>query len=199
MIEVEKKFILTSEDEARLIKNAAFLNEKSFTDIYYDTDDFFLTSKGQWLRSRDGKFELKIPLAQGAEHFINVFEEIVHEDVIRTKLNVRKESNMLDDLTKVGYTPFCTCRTTRRTYRKDTFTLDLDRVDFQDFIYIIAEIELMVHEKSEVKNATEKIITFAKGHALTVGPVRGKVIEYLWRMRVNHYQALVRAGVVKDV
>ena len=52
--------------------------------------------------------------------------------------------------------------------------------------------------KDAIENAIEKIMTFAKSQNLTIAPVRGKVIGYLKRARQNHYQALVRAGVVKD-
>jgi len=48
MIEVEKKFILNEQDVERLTKNAQFLNERIFTDIYYDTENFSLTSYDKW-------------------------------------------------------------------------------------------------------------------------------------------------------
>ena len=63
MIEIEKKFILTPEQEQALIKGADFIEEKEFTDIYYDDKILSLTTKDIWLRERAGKFELKVPLA----------------------------------------------------------------------------------------------------------------------------------------
>ena len=48
MIEVEKKFILNEQAVERLTKNAQFLNERIFTDIYYDTENFSLTSYDKW-------------------------------------------------------------------------------------------------------------------------------------------------------
>ncbi len=56
----------------------------------------------------------------------------------------------------------------------------------------------MVNDKSEIEGAIEKIMTFAKEQNLTIAPVRGKVIEYLKRVKPNHYQSLVQAKVVKD-
>jgi len=41
-------------------------------------------------------------------------------------------------------------------------------------------------------------MNFAKTQNLTIAPVRGKVIEYLKRIKPNHYQALVQAKVIKD-
>ncbi len=198
MIEVEKKFILNEQDKERLTKNAEFLNERIFTDIYYDTEFFSLTSNDKWLRSRDGKFELKISLCRGTDRLADQYEELEDEQKIRETLNLPINEKFADDLAKAGYFPFCTCKTTRRKYKKEPFIIDLDIVDFQDFTYNIGEIELMVNEKSEIENAIEKIIVFAKSQNLTIAPVRGKVIEYLKRIKPIHYQALVQAKVVKD-
>ena len=198
MIEVEKKFILNEQDKERLIKNAQFLNERAFTDIYYDTEIFSLTANDKWLRSRDGRFELKLPLHKGANRLADQYDELEDEQKIRGALNLPSSGNFANDLAKVGYSPFCTCKTTRRKYKKEPFIIDLDTVDFQDFIYSIGEIELMVNDKSEVESAIEKIMDFAKSQNLTIAPVRGKVIEYLKRTKANHYQALIRASVVKD-
>jgi len=198
MIEVEKKFILNNLDKERLIKNAQFLNERVFTDIYYDTEIFSLTSNDKWLRSREGRFELKLPLHEGADRLADQYDELEDEQKIREALNLPSNGNLADDLAKAGYSPFCTCKTTRRKYKKEPFIIDLDVVDFQDFTYNIGEIELMVNEKSEIESAIEKIMDFAISQNLTIAPVRGKIIEYLKRTKPNHYQALVQAGVVKD-
>lgn len=198
MIEVEKKFILSDEDINRLIKSAEFLEEKVFTDIYYDTDDFSLTINDQWLRSRDGKFELKIPLRQGANGLFDQYDEIENEQKIKKILNLTSVDELAVALGKNGYIQFCNCKTTRRKYKTGLFIIDLDVVDFQDFIYNIGEIELMVKEKSEIEDAVNRITVFAKEQQLTIAPVRGKVIEYLKRARPDHYQSLIKSGVVKD-
>ena len=198
MIEVEKKFILNEQDKERLTKEAQFLNERVFTDIYYDTEIFSLTTKDKWLRSREGRFELKLPLHEGVDRLADQYDELEDEQKIREALNLPPKGNLADDLAKAGYSPFCTCKTTRRKYKKEPFIIDLDVVDFQDFTYNIGEIELMVNEKSEIESAIEKIMDFAKSQNLTIAPVRGKVIEYLKRTKPNHYQTLVRAKVVKD-
>ncbi|OGZ39409.1 MAG: hypothetical protein A3B04_03605 [Candidatus Portnoybacteria bacterium RIFCSPLOWO2_02_FULL_39_11] len=198
MIEVEKKFILNKQDKERLTKRAEFLNERVFADIYYDTNNFSLTSKDKWLRSREARFELKLPLHKGAERSADQYDELEDEQKIREALNLPLNGSFADDLTKAGYVPFCICKTTRRKYKKGLFIIDLDIVDFQDFTYNIGEIELMVNEKSEIESAVEKIIDFAKMQNLTIAPVRGKVIEYLRRARPSHYQVLVQSGVVKD-
>lgn len=198
MIEVEKKFILNESDKNRLVSGAQFLNERVFTDIYYDTKTFVLTSQDKWLRSREAKFELKSPLHANAERLADQYSELADELKIKKALNLENSENLADALAKNGYVPFCICKTTRKKYKKGDFIIDLDVVDFQDFTYSIGEIELMVNDESEIENAIHKIVVFAKNNELKIAPVRGKVIEYLKRVKPNHYQALVKAGVVKN-
>lgn len=198
MIEVEKKFIISEQYKKQLARDAEFLSERVFTDIYYDTENFLLTSQDKWLRSREGVFELKLSLHNGVERLADQYDELEDEQKIRQVLNLPPNKNLADDLIKAGYFPFCTCKTTRRKYKKEPFIIDLDIVDFQDFTYNIGEIELMVRDKSEIEDAIEKIMNFAKDQNLTVVPVRGKIIEYLKRAKPNHYQALVKKNVVKD-
>ena len=200
MIEVEKKFILSDYNREQLTKDAEFLNERVFTDIYYDTKDFSLTSRDIWLRSREGRFELKIPLHinRDSDRLIDQYDELQDELEIRRILDLPLREKLSDDLMRAGYSPFCTCKTTRRKYKKESFIIDLDSADFQDFIYNIGEIELMVNDKSESEAAAEKIVSFAKKHHLTIAPVRGKIIEFLRKTSPTHYEALIKKGVVKD-
>lgn len=198
MIEVEKKFIFCEKDKKRLTKDAEFINERIFTDIYYDTDNYSLTSKDVWLRSRENKFELKLPVHQGIDRLADQYDEIEDEIKIRENLNLPANRNLSDNLAKARYYPFCTCKTTRQKFKKEPFTIDIDLVQFPEFNYQIGEIELMVNEKSEVEDAIEKIITFAESNNLNIQLVRGKVIEYLKRVKPDHYHSLVQAGVIKD-
>ncbi len=199
MIEVEKKFVLTKENTERLIQGAMFLAERVFTDTYYDTDDYALTRKDIWLRTRDGKFELKIPLQGNSERIVDQYVEIEDDNQIRRKLELPKDSDLLRDLQKAGYKEFCTCETTRKKYKREPFVIDLDIVKFENFIYHIGEIELMVEKPSEVPAASQQIMEFARKQKLTLAPVRGKVVEYLKQRKPAHYEALVKNGVVKEI
>ncbi|MFA5945816.1 MAG: CYTH domain-containing protein [Patescibacteria group bacterium] len=196
MIEVEKKFLLSESDEARLLEGAEFLSEKSFTDIYYDRADYALSVQDKWLRARDGKFELKVAISSSTERLVDQYDELEDEAKIREALHLDVVGSFIEDIARAGYSPFCTCKTTRRKYSKDGFIIDLDSVDFGDFTYKIGEIELMVDEKSQIDGAIEKIFAFAKEHGLAIAPVRGKVREYLERKRPEHYQALITAGII---
>jgi predicted adenylyl cyclase CyaB len=187
MIEVEKKFLLSKEAEKKLIDGAEFIGEKIFTDIYYDNANFDLTANDKWLRVRADRWELKLPLNKiAAERVGDLYDEIENEEEIRKILNI-------DD-----YQPFCTCKTIRRKYKKDGFGIDIDFVDYNDdFTYELAEIELMVQDKSEMDVTIKKIIEFATENGLEVKYVRGKIIEYLRRKKPDHFQALVNSGVVR--
>lgn len=199
MIEVEKKFILNKEDERRLIKGAEFLNEKVFEDIYYDTSDFVLTCKDKWLRSREGKFELKVPIFdEKTKRVTDQYHELENEQEIKVALSLNDGKGLADNLIENNYLPFCTFKTKRRTYKKENFTIDIDFVDFGGFVYEIAEIELKVKDESEIKNARNQIIEFAKKNRLAVKTIHGKIIEYLKQTKQIHYQALVNAGVIKS-
>ncbi len=198
MIEVEKKFILSQSDVDHLINGAAFLGQKDFTDIYYDTDKFILTANNKWLRSREGKFELKIPFCKNTKGSVDQYKELEVEYIIRENLGLSQNNSIIEALEQAEYSSFCICKTTRKKYKKGLFTIDLDIVDFQDFIYVVGEIELMIDDELKIEEAVCKIISFAEDHGLSVAPVRSKVIEYLKQLRPEHYQRLVYAGVVDD-
>ncbi|MFA5270405.1 MAG: CYTH domain-containing protein [Patescibacteria group bacterium] len=198
MIEIEKKFALSDKDQERLIQGAQFLKEKIFTDVYYDTTDLALTTNDKWLRSRDGKFELKLSLRRGTDRLADQYDELEDEESIKHALGLDVDGDLADLLAANGYSPFVTITTVRTKYHKDGFGIDLDAIDFGDYTHHICEIELMVEDQSEIDNAIERIINFAKEQGLTVGPVRGKVVEYLKKANPTHYWALVNADVVKD-
>ncbi len=191
MIEVEKKLILTPEQEKALVEGAEFIGEKKFTDTYFDDKDFSLTIKDIWLRERDGKYELKLPMNKLSESRVSdQYRELDVEDDILAHFGARG-INIKDFLTKKGYLPFCTITTTRRKYKKDGFVIDLDVMDFG---YTLAEIELMVDDESKIKEATQAIINFATKYGIGKEIlVRGKVLEYLRRKNPAHFQALMDA------
>lgn len=141
---------------------------------------------------------MKIPLHKNTERITDQYDEIQDEQKIRDILNLSKKRGLSDDLMEAEYISFCICKTTRKKYKYGLFTIDLDVVDFQDFTYTIGEIEVMVSDESEVKNTVKNILTFAKEHHLNITPIRGKVIEYLKRIKPDHYQALIKTGVIKD-
>lgn len=197
MIEVEKKFLLTEEEKQRLLKDAQFLVEKVFTDVYYDTSDWSLTRKDVWLRRRGNNYELKVPVnydIYSKGHVLDQYREFETVEGITEFLNlfIPKGSSLEEILEKAGYKTFCTLTTTRKKYIKDGYNIYLDYVDFG---YTIAEIELMVSDESEVSKATDNILDFAKSHGMSISKVRGKVAEFLSRYSPVHFEVLQKAGV----
>lgn len=196
MIEVEKKFTLSEDDKARVVQDAEFLGEKSFTDTYYDTSDFALTTSDKWLRLRGDRFELKLPMNEGkgaGDRRLDQYEELDTDEAILQALNLALDDSLKQTLEVNGYEPFSTFTTTRKKYKKGDFVIDLDEMDFG---YSIGEIELMVEDQSEMQKALERILAFAQEHGLSVAPVRGKVVEYIKRNNPAHYKALEEAGVL---
>lgn len=199
MIEVEKKIALNSEEDvARLTRGAEFVKEVVQTDIYYDTADFTLTTRDRWLRTRNGAFDLKLPLhrEKSTERFTDQFDELEDEASIRTVLHLPIKHDLAHDLTAAGYTPFATIVTTRRKFKHGPFSLDIDYVDYGDSTYLIGEIELMVRDEAHMQDAVQQIQTFLDKQQIEIKPVRGKVTYYIQEYRPAHFQALVDAGVI---
>lgn len=192
MIEVEKKFLISDDKIAEITKNSDFIGVKDLVDSYYDTKDFKLTTKDWWLRNRNGKFELKVSI-QGSKGSIDQYDEIDDEKEICQYLKIDFGNSLLNTLARNKITPFAKIISQRKKFKKGEFTLDFDITDFG---YSICEIELLVKDKSEIDYTAKRIENFAKEINLENKPVRGKLIEYIYRNRSEHYRALVKAGVI---
>lgn len=195
MFEVEKGFILTKEQEESLIKEAEFLGENKFTDVYYDDKNYSLTANDLWFRARDGKFELKVPMNKSIEERVSdQYEELEDDEAILNYFNAGKNKSIKDFLSEKGYKPFCKIITKRRKYKKEGFNIDLDETDFG---YNCAEIECMLNDSSKMEAATKLIVEFARRHSINQGDRWGKVIGYVRINNPVHFQALIEAKVIK--
>ena len=196
MIEVEKKFVLTTDNLTKLTKGAKFVGEKSFTDSYYDTVDYALSLKDHWLRDRNSKWELKVPYNNNipkGKRVSDQYKEIENEKEISTQLGFDLEKPLVESLEVNGYKPFATISTHRKKYSKDGFAIDVDSASYG---YGIIEIELMVEKESEMEGATKKILEFARSLGLSEGVIRGKISEYLFRFNPADHAKLLAAGVL---
>lgn len=188
MIEIEKKFRITKEQEEALTQGAEFLGEKVFTDTYFDTSDWSLTLADKWLRLRDDQYELKTPLNKiGTERVSDRYHEYETEQEIRAILQLPQAETFAESLVLAGITPFCTITTTRKKYKKDGFGIDVDSMDFG---YEICELEKMVADENDIASAENEIIEYAKAQGFSIGRVRGKVLEYLFRNNKVHCLAV---------
>ena len=157
MIEIEKKFHLTKEAEAQLIKGAKELGESEFSDTYYDKTSYPLAKKDIWLRSRNGRWQLKIgEKGSGTKEasYLNQYEELAHEDTIRKALSVEKYGSLARDLETEGYVPIATFTTVRKKFKKGGFNIDIDQASFDDFRII--EIELHIETPKERKRQQKR-------------------------------------------
>lgn len=175
MIEVEKKCLATEEFLNFLKNNAEKLGYYVLEDICLDFEDLRLIKNDIWLRRRNGKYELKIPMLFDNKKS-DVYEEIEDEKKILAKLDLKN----FDDLQELS-----ALITHRQTFKIDNFHIDLDEIisPGTDFLYKMMEIELMIESPEQYENAQQKILQFMQEHALKNEIVNGKWVEYVKRYR----------------
>ena len=196
MIEVEKKVPLREADLKTIERLGTFLGSRIVTDTYFDTPDFRYTTSDIWLRERECKFELKVGIS-GVKGEIDRYEEVTNDAKILKKLGLEKEKDFTRALSKAKIFPYATFQTVRRKYQIEEFTVDLDLAYFDDFIYRIAEIELMVSSENKIPEAETAITGFIQRLGIDYKqPIKAKLIEYLSQKNPTHYQALAAAGIV---
>ncbi len=193
MIEVEKKFILGKEDISRLVSGADFIGEKVMDDTYYDYGDLRMMKDDNYLRRRDGRYELKLTISEtrGDGRDLDRYREIENSKEVRDWLGLG-DGVMEEELDAVGIIPFAHYLTTRSKYRKEGFGIDVDTADFG---FDIAEIELMVGTEDEVDDAKQRIYKFAEQNGLKISYIEGKLLEYMKRNNPGAYKEVKKAWV----
>jgi len=202
MIEIEKKFLLTEEQQNKLLDGAKELGRKVVEDTYFDTDQYKLTLGDYWLRKRDGAYELKAPLKSGSGSYeaTNRYNEITDAKEILRELGLNGEPDFETALARAGIKRFMTCFSDRSSYDRSGFHVDIDSVTYADtdFEYALAEIELLVETEAEADEADRRIMELAKELGLaTEQVIMGKVAAFLNEKRPDHYRVLFEAGVLK--
>ncbi|MFA7285578.1 MAG: CYTH domain-containing protein [Candidatus Paceibacterota bacterium] len=172
MIEVEKKFIPTEENLKMLLTDAEFLGEVTNHDIYYDYPDYRFLKGDIALRKRNGRFELKIQSGSG------IHEEIEDIEKIKEYFNTSDLQEFINEtlISAIEY------RTVRKKYKKEDFSIDIDETDFG---YQVGEIELMVDNEADVKNAEDKIESFALRNNLELGTGLSKKRAYFKKLNIE--------------
>ena len=157
----------------------------------------YVYRKDYWLRKRDNKWELKVPLNKETidNRLTDQYHELESEKEIAEELGLEECEDFSQSIVLAGYEPFAKIVTDRESYRKGDFHLDFDEMDFD---FVTFEAELMVESADDVSRAEKKILDFAVEHGIAETKGRGKVIEYLARFKPEHYEALLRTGVVRD-
>lgn len=178
MIEVEQKFQLQPEDRERLLEGATYVSTQVMHDQYWDTAEAKLIAHETFLRYRDGRFELKVPLHRLTKELPKSyhFEELDDEGVIRQRLGLPAGGELAADLKTAGYGVVADYTTTRTKYRHPPFTLDFDETDFG---FQVLEIERTFERETDREAAAQSILEFANRFGLPIVHVRGKIHEYL--------------------
>lgn len=196
MIEVEIKFPLIKNNEQLITADAKFMGEKQVTDVYYDNPAKKLTLADQWLRCRNGQFELKIPVDKFTKNSAFVarrYSELTTDREIMVALYLSGE-NLASALEHQDYAPFATVNTTRRSYQHDPYHIDIDRTDFG---YALGEVERLITDPAQAQKTEREIqqfladrhIAYSQGHI-------GKVAHYLQKHDPEHFHLLIEAGVI---
>lgn len=195
MIEVENRFRLTEENKNKLVDGADFIGEESFTDIYYDDVNNSMMKSDMWLRSRDGKFEMKLPLNEKSvlQRKSNKYKEVESEGEIRKVLELPLSGNFTEALEEEGYSPVLEIETTRKKYKKGEFAIVFDVTNLG---FSIGEIEVVVENESGIEAASDRIINFAEEQHVELVSTEGKVLECLKIERPELYRAIREAEVI---
>ncbi len=184
MIEVEKKFRPTEEQLKCLLLDSEFIKEVVNHDIIYDYPDYRWIKESIRLRSRNGKFELKI--SEGEENNLAgaASLEIENEEEIKKHLKI---NSSLADFVRENLIEAINIKTTRKKYKNDDFVIDVDELDFG---YNCVEIELLVNDNSKVSEAYERIINLAKSYSFDLTDVPPKRKEYFRVVKPLVYKML---------
>lgn len=198
MIEIEKKVQLDDRHVQLIEKNGVFLKKEQFQDTYFDTLDYCLTKANLWLRERGNRFELKMGVRRENSTGTDRFKEIEDEKEILECLGLQASARLSDALLAAEIHPFCTFSTERKKYQWNGVAIDIDKADFGDFVYHVAELETQVSTETEISQAERKIYQILEALALKEANIPGKLIYYLAQKRPAHYRELVRLRVIKQ-
>ena len=180
MIEIEKKFQPSEENLKKLLEGAILVKDKKMTEVFYDLPDYSYAPQKILIRSRDGKFEMKTDVKNAPAGTAKIRREIEDEKEILAELGYSSGEN-LSEIINRDFVVLCQCVTTRQTYTKEGFGIDVDQTDFG---YHICEIELLVEKNEEIHEAEEKINAFAQKFGLV--QVSNKLMKAVECLRVTN-------------
>lgn len=190
-IEVEKKFEVTSSTMDKLLTLSPSAKVVTFEDCYYDEQ---LAERNIWLRQRNGTWELKVPLPGDASQRK---EATVYREYCGSQ--VWAELNR-EELKETELNPFAKILTERTLLQvvKDSqpvkIVVDICSAE-NGFRYDVGEVEIVVKEQAEVKDAKARINAIFKELELKEEPnVGGKLLVYLREKNRSLLQRLIAQG-----
>lgn len=198
MFEVEIKFKITPEQKLHLIKDAQFLSQEEFIDVYYDTETYNLSLRDVWLRTRNNEFLLKIPIHTQNHNLLKLqrntpkkeIQNLVEISNFLKLKNIEKFKNLPDTLVNNGYLPLYEYSNIREKYQSGSFIIDFDTALWENHIFETCEIEYLAKSEEEIPRALEDIKSFAQSKNLAVTPVEARLIEIIKIQNPDHYHKL---------
>lgn len=190
MIEIEQQFpfpqILLPSLQQKLIQ----VKTKELVETYFDTKDFNYLRNDTWFRERNGTFELKYRKPEERGKQLEVYLELTSEEEIKAFLDVPKDA-VLSNWIKTNLLPSIQMKTTRYTFQRDYFTVD---VDITDFGYSVCEIEYSVDTNMETAKAD--ILRFSKELGLEQKPAHNKAKAYIELKYPHLIEELTEKGIL---
>jgi adenylate cyclase class IV len=159
-VEVEVKLTLDAAAELRLLEGTEPLEAVRLDDLYYDDAARSLAQADRWLRKRNERFELKLPVGARPQTRSQAYREVAGPEL-----------EAILGPPPGPYAPAWQVVSTRQSYRYDDFIVSVDRTDFG---YRIAEIELDV-PAGEESQALVRLEGFLAERDLILEPTPGKL------------------------
>ncbi|GKZ74993.1 hypothetical protein AnigIFM60653_001486 [Aspergillus niger] len=185
-LEVERKFSRLAVQPLTLagghppFRSLRYLGLRSMHDIYYDLDGL-LSSKGIWVRKRDGDWEAKIK--DGGNFQNSRFMEMRNPEEISRHLKLSTGISQTE-LTNFGLRELASFTTFRQSWvADDDFTIVQDTMDFDN--HMVGEVEL----QCTLPRSPSSIHTTEEERALRLeemdSRIRGFMTRYAWAFHVG--------------
>lgn len=215
-LEVEYKFAVPAATRARLLAAAeaagAEVCERTFRDEYYDDGASGMTLSDRWLRRRDGRWQLKVPVGMrgGGRGGMFVYREVEEEEMVWEELGRRERR-------AAGLECFARLETRRTEFAVPglgvggvepiVVVMDCCRGfgggGDEAFVHGVGEVEIVVRDERRVEEARRKVLRFCEENGIGggegargEGEGAGKVETFLRERRPVMHARLVKAGVM---
>ena len=223
--ETEVKFTPPPHLTAALHSRTTVVQYKVFTDTYFDSPTARLTTSDHWLRVRDGVVELKHPRATTERAPLELRVDFYTEDRVWSaiaaalaRLHVTIDPlvpaadviSIAAVLARADLAPFATLTTTRTrfalTLSGHAVHVDVDEVCFDAQHappgvaepYVIGEVELVRAAPGTTPRDALGQVLSELGVPQGAAPVRGKVLEFIYRYDTPRWQALGASGLLAE-
>ena len=209
MIELELKYEI--ETIPKVLKNYEIINKKEQIDIQYDTPNYDLIYKGNFLRIRDGKrLEFKL-FAGDTSHLYcketdfeldqlsnnkDIINELLKSINLKTVEDLNTFNQIIESNNFIVLSPIIKHRT---TYKYDEeCTISIDEVDDLG-LFMECEIMIDINSLSEEKanKIKEQFISKLKGSKIITGKEKNVNIGYVELYLLKHNIKAYNLGIYK--